>query len=122
MTLDCLKFEWSPAGTAASKRAEDMTRPMAYGMARMLLALVDCTRPNSARAAVAPTLAPTVANLAGRTGLTEHDARAAVHDLQSTGVVLRQRERRRRHPADARWALGYELAPRGVVRGPGRAW
>jgi CheY-like chemotaxis protein len=114
MTLDCLKFEWDPSGAAASARAETMTRPMAYEIGRVLLTLLEPGAGEGGRNA------PSVATIASRASLSEHDARAAVHDLQPTGVVIRQRERRGRTSADARWARGYELAPRGDVRGPGR--
>jgi CheY-like chemotaxis protein len=62
--------------------------------------------------------ARSIASIATRAGLSEHDARAAVHDLQPTGVVVQQRKGR--GASDGRWARGYELAPRAEVRGPGR--
>lgn len=114
MTLECLKFEWDPSGTAASARADVMTRPMAYEIARVLLLLAD---PSAEEGAL---VSPSVATIAERAGLNEHDARAAVNDLVLTGVVLRQRERKGRASSDARWARGYQLAPRGDIRGPGR--
>lgn len=117
MTLDCLKFEWDPAGTAASARTEVLTRPMAFEIARVLLLLAGARRERQEAHAAAP---PTVTAIAGRAGLSEHDARAAIHDLLPTGCVVRQRDRVGRQNADARWARGFELAPRDDIRGPGR--
>jgi CheY-like chemotaxis protein len=114
MTLDCLKFEWDSSGTAASPRAEELSRPMAYEMGSVLQVLLETATGGACQTA------RSVASIATQAGLSEHDARAAVHDLQPTGVLVQQRERKGRGASDARWARGYELAPRSEVRGPGR--
>jgi hypothetical protein len=90
---------------------------MAHEIGRVLLLLGDARRAGNATYAGA---SPTVAAIAGRAGLSEHDTRAAINDLLPTGCIVRQRDRVGRKCADARWARGFELGPRDDVRGPGR--
>jgi hypothetical protein len=121
MTLSSLRFEWGPNGTVASPRQEARSRPMAYELGRALLALETAARPHRA-AHVSGDMASSlpIVEIARGAGLSEHDARAALHDLLPTGCIVRRRVRLGRQRDFARWAHGFQLAPEREVHGPGR--